>query len=83
MVGDTRCVRENACRRTSLLEPEQARIMHQWDNSGGFSVDASLKILWPLLRKRLVFKKIYGFALLGYATSGLLDACTSYGTQLL
>ena len=34
-------------------------------------------ILWPLLRKRLVFKKIYGFALLGYATSGLLDACTS------
>jgi len=40
-------------------------------------------ILWPLLHKRLGFKTIYGYALLGYATSGLLDACTSYGTHLL
>ena len=40
-------------------------------------------ILWPALRKRLGFKSIYRYALLGYATSGLLDACTSYGTQLL
>lgn len=40
-------------------------------------------ILWPLLRNRLGFGRLYGFALLGYATSGLLDACTSYGTQLL
>lgn len=40
-------------------------------------------LLWPLLRKRLAFKRIYVFALLGYATAGLLDACTSYGTQLL
>lgn len=40
-------------------------------------------LLWPLLRKRLEFKRIYGYALLGYATSGLLDACTSYGTHLL
>jgi len=40
-------------------------------------------LLWPLLRKRLGFKTIYWYALLGYATSGLLDACTSYGTHLL
>ena len=40
-------------------------------------------LLWPFLRKRLVFKRIYLYALLGYATSGLLDACTSYGTHLL
>jgi inner membrane protein len=40
-------------------------------------------LLWPLLRKRLELKRIYGYALLGYATSGLLDACTSYGTHLL
>jgi len=40
-------------------------------------------LLWPLLRKRLGFRKIYGYAFLGYATSGLLDACTSYGTHLL
>ena len=40
-------------------------------------------ILWLPLRKRLGFKSIYFYALLGYATSGLLDACTSYGTHLL
>ena len=40
-------------------------------------------LLWPLLRKRIELKKIYGYALLGYATAGLLDACTSYGTHLL
>jgi inner membrane protein len=40
-------------------------------------------LLWPLFRKRLGFKNIYGYALLGYATAGLLDACTSYGTHLL
>jgi inner membrane protein len=40
-------------------------------------------LLWPLLRKKLGFKKIYWYALLGYATAGLLDACTSYGTHLL
>ncbi len=40
-------------------------------------------ILYPLLRARLEFKWIYLYALLGYATAGLLDACTSYGTQLL
>lgn len=40
-------------------------------------------LLWPLLRKHLGFKRIYWYAVLGYATSGLLDACTSYGTHLL
>ena len=40
-------------------------------------------LLWPLLRKRLAFKRIYWYAFLGYATAGLLDACTSYGTHLL
>jgi inner membrane protein len=40
-------------------------------------------LIWPLLRKRIEFKKIYWHALLGYGTSGLLDACTSYGTHLL
>jgi inner membrane protein len=40
-------------------------------------------ILWLLLRRRIGFKGIYLYALLGYATSGLLDACTSYGTHLL
>ncbi len=40
-------------------------------------------LLWPFLRKRLGFKRIYLYALLGYATAGFLDACTSYGTHLL
>ncbi len=40
-------------------------------------------LLWPIIRKQLSFKRIYYYALAGYATSGLLDACTSYGTQLL
>ena len=33
-------------------------------------------------RTRLTFFQIYVFAFLGYATHGLLDSCTSYGTQL-
>lgn len=39
-------------------------------------------LIWPIIKKHLSFKKIYFYALAGYATSGLLDACTSYGTQL-
>ncbi|MBT8120012.1 MAG: metal-dependent hydrolase [Gammaproteobacteria bacterium] len=35
---------------------------------------------WPAAK--LSFAQIYLFAFLGYATHGLLDACTSYGTQL-
>ncbi len=33
--------------------------------------------------KKLSFSENYIFAFLGYATHGLLDTCTSYGTQLL
>ncbi len=30
--------------RRALLEPEQAQAMRQWDNGGGFSVDASVRV---------------------------------------
>lgn len=40
-------------------------------------------LLYPLLKKRLGFKKIYLYAFMAYATAGFLDACTSYGTHLL
>jgi inner membrane protein len=40
-------------------------------------------LLWPFLRRRLPFPRLYLYALLGYALAGLLDACTSYGTNLL
>lgn len=39
-------------------------------------------LAWLLMRRRPGFKRIYLFAVLGYATGGLLDACTSYGTHL-
>lgn len=40
-------------------------------------------LLWPFLRRRVGFARLCLFTLLGYAPSGLLDACTSYGTLLL
>lgn len=40
-------------------------------------------LLWPFLRRRLGFGRLYLFAVLGYLPSGLLDASTSFGTQLL
>jgi inner membrane protein len=40
-------------------------------------------ILWWFLKKYLSFKELYFYSLLGYATAGLLDTFTSYGTQLL
>lgn len=42
-------------------------------------------VLYPLLGKRwqLSFKYVYLWSFIGYATHALLDACTSYGTQLL
>lgn len=40
-------------------------------------------VLWPFLRKRLAFSRLYLFAFLGYCLSGALDAFTSYGTNLL
>ncbi|MEM7696936.1 MAG: metal-dependent hydrolase [Verrucomicrobiota bacterium] len=39
--------------------------------------------LWLFLRKSIGFRRLLVFSTLGYATAGLLDACTSYGTQLL
>lgn len=39
--------------------------------------------LWPFFRSRTPFGMLYLWCLLGYASHGLLDACTSYGTYLL
>ncbi len=38
--------------------------------------------LWPFFRKRFSFGLLYLWCFLGYASHGLLDACTSYGTYL-
>ncbi|UCE88817.1 MAG: metal-dependent hydrolase [Pseudomonadota bacterium] len=40
-------------------------------------------LLWPFLHRRIKIGRIYLFCLAGYSMSGILDACTSYGTQLL
>lgn len=40
-------------------------------------------LLHPLLRRRLRWRETALACLLGYASHGVLDACTSYGTQLL
>lgn len=38
---------------------------------------------WFFFRKKKIsFKKVYFFSFFGYASHGLLDACTSYGTLL-
>ena len=39
-------------------------------------------LIFPLFKKSMSFKTIYIASFLGYATHGLLDACTSYGTLL-
>lgn len=46
---------------------------------GGVIVAAAL---WPFAKKSIAFRYLCLFTTLGYATHGLLDACTSYGTQL-
>jgi len=38
--------------------------------------------IFPFLRGSISLKIVYIASFLGYATHGLLDACTSYGTQL-
>jgi inner membrane protein len=38
---------------------------------------------WPFMQRHMSFKAICLTALAGYATHGLLDACTTYGTLLL
>lgn len=39
-------------------------------------------ILWPFLKSKIDFKRLYWFSFLGYSLSGFIDACTSYGTYL-
>lgn len=41
----------------------------------------ALALYWPF-RRRVRFAQTYLFCLLGYASHGILDACTTYGTQL-
>jgi len=40
-------------------------------------------VVWQFSRNKTGFSRIYLYALLGIALSGILDACTSYGTHLL
>lgn len=40
-------------------------------------------LLWWFMRKKLSLKQLYGLSFVGYATSGLTDTLTSYGTKLL
>ena len=44
---------------------------------------ACAALLQGFLRGRLRFRQTYLYCTAGYATHGLLDACTTYGTQLL
>jgi len=39
-------------------------------------------LIFPFVKSSMSLKTVYFASLLGYATHGLLDACTSYGTQL-
>ena len=39
-------------------------------------------LLFPFFKGSMCLKTVYVASFLGYATHGLLDACTSYGTQL-
>ena len=62
----------------------------QFTHSLIFIPFGALLVAWPLFklqvrffRQYLSLRESYLFCLLGYATHGLLDACTSYGTQLL
>ena len=41
----------------------------------------SIFFYW-FVKNKLSFSQVYLFSILGFATHGLLDACTSYGTQL-
>jgi len=43
----------------------------------------ALMLLWPFLRRRISVSRLYLFCFAGFSLSGVLDACTSYGTHLL
>ncbi|MEC9466508.1 MAG: metal-dependent hydrolase [Myxococcota bacterium] len=47
-----------------------------------FGATAVTLCLWTLSLGRLPFRRTWLMCLVGYATHGLLDACTSYGTHL-
>ena len=40
-------------------------------------------LLWPFLRNKLPVAYLYLYCCMGYLLSGFIDACTSYGTNLL
>ncbi len=40
-------------------------------------------VFWPFVRRHMSYQQVWLVALVGYATHGLLDACTTYGTMLL
>ncbi|MFT6102039.1 MAG: inner membrane protein [Candidatus Endobugula sp.] len=52
---------------------------------GGFLCTLFFSVIFRrwLRKAELSFKQVLVFCTLGYATHGLLDACTTYGTQLL
>lgn len=39
-------------------------------------------LLWYFFRNKMSFKKLYALSFLGYATAGITDTFTSYGTKL-
>ncbi len=47
----------------------------------GALITASL--LWWFMRRRLSYRELFLFSLIGFATHGFMDAVTSYGTELL
>ena len=40
-------------------------------------------LLWWFMRRHLSFRELFFFSLIGFASHGLMDAVTSYGTELL
>lgn len=47
-----------------------------------FGALACALLLYGFFKNKLSFFQVYLFSFLGYSTHGLLDGCTSYGTQL-
>jgi len=43
----------------------------------------TVALLWWFLRRHLTFRELFLFSAIGFATHGLMDAVTSYGTELL
>ncbi|MBD3609949.1 MAG: metal-dependent hydrolase [Gammaproteobacteria bacterium] len=48
-----------------------------------FGAALAFLLLWPFMRHRLSNARLYLFCFVGYSMSGVIDACTSYGTHLL